>query len=110
MSDEETIAVPRKATFGMKTAATGFAMQSCITSSYSWHDYMSDLWAVMVAHAPVTLKPAVESVKAERDRELIEIFAAKTQEIDRSDANGRALALSYINAVQCLRALTEGEG
>ncbi len=53
---------------------------------------------------------SVESVKAERDRELIEIFAAKTQEIDQSDANGRALALSYINAVQCLRSLTEGEG
>ncbi len=54
--------------------------------------------------------PTVESVKAERDRELIEIFAAKSQEIDQSDANGRALALSYINAVQCLRSLTEGEG
>lgn len=52
---------------------------------------------------------SVESVKAERDRELIEIFAAKSQEIDQSDGNGRALALSYVNAVQCLRSNT-GEG
>jgi hypothetical protein len=51
-----------------------------------------------------------ELVEAVRDRELIEIFAAKSQEIDQSDENGRALALSYINAVQCLRSLTEGEG
>lgn len=31
-------------------------------------------------------------------------------EVDQSDANGRALALSYVNAVQCLRSLAEGDG
>lgn len=56
MSDvEEMIAVPKKATEAMTKAATAFAMQSCITSSYSWNDYMSDLWAVMVANAPRSL-------------------------------------------------------
>lgn len=106
MSDEETIAVPRKATFGMKTAATGFAMQSCITSSYSWHDYMADLWAVMVAHAPATPKPdpspvCVESVKAEY---LAELMAAACKAMDGARMVHASAHYSS------LRSLTEGEG
>lgn len=66
MSDvEETIVVPKKATEAMTKAATEFAMQSCITSKYPWRDYMSDLWAVMVANAPATPKPDTSPVCVE---------------------------------------------
>lgn len=52
MSDEETVAVPKKATEAMTKAGAEFAMQADLSSDYPWPVYISDLWAVMVANAP----------------------------------------------------------